>query len=623
MKKPTYFSKKNNANRDKGNTQNRVSNFSDRPRGKKQDYAKVNGGVFVYSKPISVGELSKAINVPTPAIIKFLFMQGKAVTINKILDDEMIGTVCLEFGYDFKKEEIVDATHFENLEIEDDPKDLVERPAVVTVMGHVDHGKTTLIDAIRSSHIVDTEAGGISQAIGAYQKEIHGKKITFIDTPGHAAFAEMRARGASVTDIVILIVAADDGVMPQTIEAIGHAKAAGVPMIVAINKMDKPGANPRRVKEELLQHEVVLEEYGGDVMSVEISAKKKEGIDDLLDMVLLKAEMLELKANPNRFAMGTVLEANLDKGEGPKATLLVQNGTLQSTDYVVVGEIYGKIRRMSNEFRQVLKVATPSTPVSVIGLSGVPNAGDRFMAFPTEKEAREIAEKRALEKKAQTQAGSAAMSLNDLNNLINAGKITDINCVVKADTDGSAQALKASLEKLSNDKVRVKVLLAQAGAISESDILLASASHAIIFGFNVRPDARVRAKAEEEHVELRLHRIIYELLDEMEDAMKGMVKAELVEKVTGQAEVRHLYKVSKVGTIAGSYVTSGVIKSGSKVRVLRDGVIVYEGALASLKRFKDDAKEVKEGYECGFTIENFNDIKEGDIVEGYEMVEKE
>ncbi|MEE3299166.1 MAG: translation initiation factor IF-2 [Candidatus Enteromonas sp.] len=623
MKKPTYFSKKNNANRDKGNTQNRVSNFSDRPRGKKQDYAKVNGGVFVYSKPISVGELSKAINVPTPAIIKFLFMQGKAVTINQILDDEMIGTVCLEFGYDFKKEEIVDATHFENLEIEDDPKDLVERPAVVTVMGHVDHGKTTLIDAIRSSHIVDTEAGGISQAIGAYQKEIHGKKITFIDTPGHAAFAEMRARGASVTDIVILIVAADDGVMPQTIEAIGHAKAAGVPMIVAINKMDKPGANPRRVKEELLQHEVVLEEYGGDVMSVEISAKKKEGIDDLLDMVLLKAEMLELKANPNRFAMGTVLEANLDKGEGPKATLLVQNGTLQSTDYVVVGEIYGKIRRMSNEFRQVLKVATPSTPVSVIGLSGVPNAGDRFMAFPTEKEAKEIAEKRALEKKAQTQAGSAAMSLNDLNNLINAGKITDINCVVKADTDGSAQALKASLEKLSNDKVRVKVLLAQAGAISESDILLASASHAIIFGFNVRPDARVRAKAEEEHVELRLHRIIYELLDEMEDAMKGMVKAELVEKVTGQAEVRHLYKVSKVGTIAGSYVTSGVIKAASKVRVLRDGVIVYEGALASLKRFKDDAKEVKEGYECGFTIENFNDIKEGDIVEGYEMVEKE
>jgi translation initiation factor IF-2 len=490
-------------------------------------------------------------------------------------------------------------------------------------MGHVDHGKTPLIDAIRSSHIAEGEAGGISQAIGAYQKEVHGKKITFIDTPGHAAFAEMRARGANVTDIVILIVAADDGVMPQTIEAIGHAKAAGAPIIVAINKIDIPGANPRKVKEELMAHDVILEEYGGDVMSCEISAKKKIGIDDLLDMVLLKAEMLELKANPNRYAMGTVLEANLDKGEGPKATLLVQNGTLQSTDYVVVGEIYGKIRRMSNEFRQVLKSAGPATPVSVIGLSGVPSAGDRFMAFPTEKEAKDIAERRALEKKQQTQAASAAMSLNDLNNLINAGKVVDINCVVKADTDGSAQALKQSLEKLSNDKVKIKVLLAQAGAISDSDVLLASASNALIFGFNVRPDARVRQKAAEEHVEIHLHRIIYELLDEMKDAMKGMVKAELVENVTGQAEVRHLYKLSKVGTIAGSYVQSGYIKNGSKVRIMRSGVIVYEGEIGSLKRFKDDAKEVKEGYECGLTIANFNDLKEGDVIEGYEMVEKE
>jgi translation initiation factor IF-2 len=617
MKKPQYHPKKNDA------PKNRVSNFSDRPHGRKQEYAKVNGGVFVYSKPISVSELSKAINVPVPAIIKTLFMQGKAVTINQILDDETIGTLCLEFNYDFKKEEIVDATHFENLEIKDDPSLLEERPPVVTVMGHVDHGKTTLIDAIRSSHIAEGEAGGISQAIGAYQKEVHGKKITFIDTPGHAAFAEMRARGANVTDIVILIVAADDGVMPQTIEAIGHAKAAGAPIIVAINKIDIPGANPRKVKEELMAHDVILEEYGGDVMSCEISAKKKIGIDDLLDMVLLKAEMLELKANPNRYAMGTVLEANLDKGEGPKATLLVQNGTLQSTDYVVVGEIYGKIRRMSNEFRQVLKSAGPATPVSVIGLSGVPSAGDRFMAFPTEKEAKDIAERRALEKKQQTQAASAAMSLNDLNNLINAGKVVDINCVVKADTDGSAQALKQSLEKLSNDKVKIKVLLAQAGAISDSDVLLASASNALIFGFNVRPDARVRQKAAEEHVEIHLHRIIYELLDEMKDAMKGMVKAELVENVTGQAEVRHLYKLSKVGTIAGSYVQSGYIKNGSKVRIMRSGVIVYEGEIGSLKRFKDDAKEVKEGYECGLTIANFNDLKEGDVIEGYEMVEKE
>ena len=619
MKKKQTYSKKDAGSKHP----QRVSNFQDRPRNGKGDFAKVNGGVFVYSKPLTVAELSKAINVPAPKIITFLFLQGSSVTINQLLDDEAIGTICLEFGYDFHKEEAVDATHFEDIKIEDDPKDLEPRPCVVTIMGHVDHGKTTLIDAIRSSHIVDTEAGGISQEIGAYQKEIHGQKITFIDTPGHAAFTAMRARGASVTDLVVLVVAADDGVMPQTLEAIDHAKAAGCPIIVAINKMDMPGANPSRVKEQLMAHDVIAEEYGGDVMMAEISAKTGKGIDDLLDMILLKAEMLELKANPKRYASGTVLEASLDKGEGPKATLLVQNGTLSNSDYVVVGEIYGKVRRMTNEYKKVLKSAGPSTPVSVIGLSGVPGAGDRFMAFPEERQAKEIAEKRALEKKAQTQAGSAAMSLNDLNNLINAGKITDINCVVKADTDGSAQALKASLEKLSNDKVRVKVLLAQAGAISESDILLASASHAIIFGFNVRPDARVRAKAEEEHVELRLHRIIYELLDEMEDAMKGMVKAELVEKVTGQAEVRHLYKVSKVGTIAGSYVTSGVIKAASKVRVLRDGVIVYEGALASLKRFKDDAKEVKEGYECGFTIENFNDIKEGDIVEGYEMVEKE
>lgn len=616
----------NNKHFDKKNTNkpnnSRVSNFSEHAHKGKADYAKVNGGVFVYTKPLSVGELSKAINVPVPAIIKFLFMQGKNVTLNQVLNDDMIGEVCLEFNYDFKKEKVVDATHFEDLEIEDDPSLLEERPAVVTIMGHVDHGKTTLIDAIRSSHIVDTEAGGISQAIGAYQKEIHGKKITFIDTPGHAAFAEMRARGASVTDIVVLVVAADDGVMPQTIEAIGHAKAAGVPIIVAINKMDVPGANPRRVKEELLQHEVVLEDYGGDVMSVEISAKQKKGIDDLLDMIILKAEMCELKANPKRYAIGTVLEANLDKGEGPKATLLVQNGTLQATDYVVVGDIYGKIRRMTNEFRQVLKVATPSTPVSVIGLSGVPNAGDRFMAFPSEKQAKEIAEQRALEKKSQSQI-SAAMTLNDLNNLVNAGNVTDINVIVKADTDGSAQALKASLEKLSNDKIRVKVLLAQAGAISESDVLLASASHALIYGFNVRPDARVRAKADEEKVEIRLHRIIYELLDEMTAAMKGAVKVELVEKVTGQAEIRHIYKISKIGTVAGSYVTMGSIKNGSKMRLLRAGVVVYEGELASLKRFKDDAKEVAEGFECGITVANFNDLKEGDIVETYEMVEKQ
>lgn len=619
MKKQQFHSKKNNVPQKNA----RTANFSDRPGPKKAEYAKVNGGVFVYSKPLSVGDLSKAINVPTPAIIKYLFMQGKMVTVNQVLDDDTIGELCLEFGYDFKKEKVVDAEHFEDIEINDDESLLKERPAVVTVMGHVDHGKTTLIDAIRNSHVADSEAGGISQAIGAYQKEINGRKVTFIDTPGHAAFAEMRARGASVTDIVVLIVAADDGVMPQTIEAIGHAQAAGVPIIVAVNKIDKPGNDPRRVKEELLAHEVVVEEYGGDVMCCEISAKTGQGIDELLEAILLRAELLELKANPDRYAIGTVLEANLDKGEGPKATLLVQNGTLYATDYVVVGEIYGKVRRMTNEYRAVLKSADPATPVSVIGLSAVPSAGDRFMAFPTERQAKEVAEKRALAKKEAARAGTAAMSLADLNNLVNAGKVTDINVVVKADTDGSAQALKASLEKLSNDKIKVKVLLAQAGAISDNDVLLASASGALIYGFNVRPDARVRAKAAEEHVEVRLHRIIYELLDEMRDVMKGMVKVEKVEEVIGTAEIRHIYKISGVGTIAGSYVTSGHLEAKAKVRVLRSGVIVYEGELGSLKRFKDDVKEVKEGYECGFSILNFNDIKENDVVEAYKMVEKE
>ncbi|MCI2111209.1 MAG: translation initiation factor IF-2 [Bacilli bacterium] len=617
MKKKKYFSKKKRVQQQK-----RVRNFVERPSGRKEEYAKVNGGVFVYSKPLSVADLSKAINVPVPAIIKFLFMQGKAVTINQLLDDETIGTICLEFNYDFKKEAVVDEEHFDQLEIHDDPKDLVERAPVVTVMGHVDHGKTTLIDAIRHSDVASHEAGGISQAIGAYQKEYKGKKITIIDTPGHAAFTAMRARGASVTDIVVLVVAADDGVMPQTIEAINHAKAAKSAIIVAVNKMDKPGADPQRVKEQLMQHGVIAEEYGGDVICVNISAKTGKGIDDLLEAILMKSEMLELKANPNRYAIGTVLEANLDKGEGPKATLLVQNGTLGNSDYVVVGDIYGKIRRMVNEYGQVIHSAAPSCPVSVTGLSSVPTAGDRFMAFPSEKEAKSIAEKRALANKEKQRGANAAMNLDDLNNLINAGKIQDINVIVKADTDGSAQALKASLEKLSNDKVHIKVIEAEAGAISDNDVLLASASHAIVYGFNIRPDARIRQKAEEEHVEIRLHKIIYELLDEMSNAMKGLYKAEMVENVTGQAEIRHIYKITHVGTIAGSYVTSGLIEADSKVRLIRDGLVVYDGKLASLKRFKDDVKEVKQGYECGLSIANFNDIKEGDLVEGYALVEK-
>ena len=594
---------------------------------KKQSFSnlnKVNNGVFVFTKSLTVGELAKELNINASDIIKKLFLQKKLVTINNYLDDETIGEICLEFGYDFKKQEIVNEEDFEKAEIQDKEEDLVERPAVVTIMGHVDHGKTTLIDAIRNSNLAAAEYGGISQEIGAYQKVINGKKITFIDTPGHEAFSAMRARGASVTDIVILVVAADDGVMPQTIEAIDHAKAANVPIIVAVNKMDVPGANPDKVLNGLMQHDVIAEKFGGDVLTCEISAKKKQNIDELLEDVLLQAEMLQLKANPKRYAIGTVLEAELDKGEGPKATLLVQNGTLFASDYVVVGTAYGKVRRMTNEHKQVIKEAGPGTPLSVIGLSEVPAAGDRFMAFPTEKQAKDIAEKRKLKKVEEERAkGNGVNSLDDLYSKINEGQLAQINIVLKADSTGSAEAVKASLEKLNNDQVKVNVIRSAAGAITESDILLAGASNAIIYGFNVRPSAMIRKKAEEEKVEIRLHRIIYALTEEMEDAIKGQMKKVEVEKVTGQAEVRNVFKVSKVGQIAGCMVTDAVIKSTNKVRILRDGAIIYEGEIESLKRFKDDAKEVKQGFECGIKIKNFNDISVGDIIEGYEMVEQD
>ena len=582
---------------------------------------KVNGGVFIYTGAISTGELSKSLNVPVGDIIKFLFLQGKMITINTILDDDLIGLVCLEFGYDFQKKHIVAAENFEEVEINDDPSKLKPRPPVVTIMGHVDHGKTTLIDAIRNSNLVAGEVGGISQEIGAYQKEIKGQKITFIDTPGHEAFTEMRSRGASVTDIVVLVVAADDGVMPQTIEAIDHAKSAGVPIIVAINKMDKPGAEPDRVKNELMAHEIVAEDYGGDVICVEISAKQKKNIDALLEAILLVSEMKELKANPDRYAMGTVLEAKLDKNEGPKATLLIQNGTLKEGDFLVVGTSYGKARRMTNEFKKVLNIATPSTPVSVIGLADVPEAGDRFMAFAEESEAKAIALKRKQLKEAKEKSKSSAASLEDLFALASQGEVQTINVIIKADSTGSAEAVKGSLEKLNNDQVKINVIRATSGAITESDVLLASASKAIIYGFNVRPDSRTRSKAMEEKVEIRLHNIIYALIEEIEAAMKGMLKKELVESVTGQAEIRKLFKVSKLGTIAGCMVVDGSIKANSPIRVIRDGIVVFEGKLASLQREKDQAKEVKAGFECGMLIENFNDIKEGDIIEGYEMVE--
>jgi len=585
-------------------------------------HAKVNGGVFVYAGPITTAELAKNLNIQVSDIIKFLFMQKKMVTINTVLDDEIIGLVCLEFGYDFEKKVIVAAENFEDLEIKDDPSKLKTRPAVVTIMGHVDHGKTTLIDAIRNSNLVDDEVGGISQEIGAYQKECKGQKITFIDTPGHEAFTAMRARGAGVTDIVVLVVAADDGVMPQTVEAIDHAKAAKVPVIVAINKMDKAGADPDRVKNELMQHDIIAEDYGGDVICVEISAKQKKGIDNLLESIILVAEMKELKANPDRYAMGTVLEAKLDKNEGPKATLLVQNGTLKEGDYLVVGTSYGKARRMTNEYKKILNIAAPSTPVSVIGLGEVPQAGDRFMAFPTESEARVIAEKRRLAKEAKDRNSTSAASLEDLFNQAKEGKIQNLNIIIKADSTGSAEAVKGSLEKLTTDDIRINIVRATSGAITESDVLLASASNAIIYGFNVRPDARTKAKAEEEHIEIRLHRIIYALIEEIQAAMKGMLAPTMVESVLGQAEIRQIFKVSKIGNIAGCMVTDGLIKANSSVRLIRDGIVVYEGKLGSLQRGKDIAKEVKSGFECGMTIENYNDIKEGDIIEAYENVEE-
>lgn len=601
----------------------RRSNIPNGGYNKKQENVKVNNGVFVYNRALTVGELANELKINAAEIIKFLFLNKKMVTINQTLDDETIGLICLQFGYDFRKEKLVSEENFEEMEIVDKPEDLKSRAPIVTIMGHVDHGKTTLIDAIRNSRLVDSEVGGISQAIGAYQKEIDGHKITFLDTPGHEAFTAMRSRGAAVTDIVVLVVAADDGVMPQTIEAIDHAKAAGVPIIVAINKIDKDGANVERIKSELMNYDIIPEEYGGDTICCEISAKKNIGIKELLEAIIVVSEMLELKANPDRYAIGTVIEAKLDKGEGPKATLLVQNGSLTTQDYVVVGTAYGKIRRMTNEYKKIVKVASPSTPVSVIGLSEVPNAGDHFMAFPTEKQAKEIAFKRQLIKKQEEQNASGGMTLDDLYNRIHEGETQIVNLIVKADTTGSAEAIKSSLVKLCNEQVKLNIIHCTAGAITDSDIMLASASGAIIYGFNVRPSSLISQKAEQQKVEIRLYRIIYDLLNEMEAAMKGMLKKEIVERVTGQAEVRSLIKISKIGTVAGCYVTSGSIKANSLIRLIRDGIIVYEGKIKSLKRFKDDAKEVKEGFECGINIENFNDIRENDIIEGYEMVEKE
>ena len=601
---------------------NRVSNVPSFDRNKKNSgpQTKVNGGVFKYVGDVTVGELAKKLNLNSSDIIKFLFMNKKAmVTINQTLSDDLIAEVCINYRYDFQKEEVVDKENFEDIKIEDDEKDLQERPPVVVVMGHVDHGKTTLIDTIRDSHVAEGEAGLITQQIGAYQKEIQGKKITFLDTPGHEAFTAMRARGAAITDIALIVVAADDGVMPQTVEAINHAKAAGVTIIVVINKIDKPTANVDRVKDELAQYDLIPEEWGGDTIFREISAKKKIGIDELLETILVVAELKELKANPHRYALGTVIEASLDKNEGPKATLLVQNGTLKVGDSVVVGNYYCKVRRMVNEYRQNVKQALPSTPVVVTGIEDVPTAGDSFMAFVDEKTAREISEARKLKARNKSLNKNNITSLDEIFNQIKEGELKNINIILKADLQGSVEAIKSSLEKIQVDGVKINVIHAAAGAITESDIVLASASNALVYGFNVRPDAKVRQKANEEKVEIHLHSIIYALIEEIESAMKGLMKPIEKEVVIGQAEVRSIFKASKVGTIAGCYVTDGCLKRDCLIRLIRDGVVIYTGKISSLKRFKDDASVVKKDFECGLTIENYNDEKEYDIIEAYEI----
>ena len=601
------------------NKSERIENIvsSKQQEGKK---IRIDNNSLTYSGSISVGELATALNIKASDIIKKYFFKGLMLTINSPLDDNIIAEICIENNLDFNKEEKLSNDNFEDLfRIKENPADLVERAPVVTVMGHVDHGKTTLIDAIRNSRLVDSEFGGISQEIGAYQKEINGKKITFIDTPGHEAFTAMRSRGASVTDIVVLIVAADDGVMPQTIEAIDHAKAANVPIIVAINKIDAPGANSEKVISELMKYNIIPEKYGGENIFCEISAKKNIGIDNLLENILLEAEMLELKANPNRYALGTVLEARLDKGEGPKATFLIQNGTLKVGDYVIVGTTYGKIRRMSDDLNRIVSEVLPSTPVSVIGLNEVPVAGDRFVALSDEKIAKDIANFRKLKKDEENRKSSITTSITDEEG----NEIKNINIIIKANSTGAAEAVKSSVLKLNIPGTKINIIRAFAGAITESDVLLANASKAIIYGFNVRPDANVRNKAIEEKVEIRLHRIIYALIEELEATLKGMRKKKEVEQYLGQAEVRQTFKASKIGTIAGCYVIDGEITSTSLIRVLRDGSEIYNGKLAGLRRFKDDVKEVKQGFECGISILNFNDIHEGDIIEAYKMIEEE
>ena len=578
-----------------------------------------NDNIILYKEGMSVSEFANLLNVNPTEIVKKLIGLGLMLGVNNPIDYDTAEIIALEYNKELKSEEKGDITNFEEFEIVDKAEDLVERPPVVTIMGHVDHGKTTLLDTIRNANVVSGEAGGITQHIGAYQVTHNGKKITFIDTPGHAAFTEMRARGAAVTDIVIIIVAADDGVMPQTKEAVDHAKAAGVPIIVAVNKIDKPEANPERVMTGLTECGLTPEEWGGDTLFVKISAKNGVGIEELLENILLISEMQELKANPNRYALGSVIESRLDKNIGSVSTLLIQNGTLRIGDPIVVGTTFGKIRTLKNDRNQDLVEALPATPVTITGLNGVPAAGDRFMAFETEKEARSIAEQRTLNEKEKSNKGNT-VSLDDLFSKIQSGD-KEINVVLKTDVKGSEEAVKNSLLKIDVEGAKINVIRSGVGTITESDVVLAHASNAIIIGFNVRPSTKTTEVAKEYSVDIRLHNIIYKVVEEMEAAMKGMLDPEYEEKITGHAEIRKIFKFSKVGNIAGSYVVDGVIKIDNQARLVRDGIVIYDGKIASIQREKNQAKEVKQGFECGITLENYSDIKENDIIECYENVE--
>ena len=627
-----------NSNNKGGNTQNNKGGYQQRRKpgingGKRRTHRPAPQPVvqkelpekITFYESLSVAELAKKLHREPSEIIKKLFMLGVMATINQELDKDAIELICADYGVDVEEEIRIDKTdldtYFDDTIIEVDENALEERPAVVTIMGHVDHGKTTLLDSIRNTKVTAGEAGGITQHIGAYQVSEGDKKITFLDTPGHAAFTTMRARGASVTDIAIIVVAADDGVMPQTVEAINHAKAAEVPIIVAVNKMDKPSANPDRVQQELTEHGLVPEAWGGETIFVPISALKGEGIDELLEMILLTAEVGELKANPTRSAIGTVIEAQLDKGRGAVATLLVQDGTLRVGDPIVVGHAYGRVRAMVNDLGRRIKTAGPSTPVEITGLNEVPQAGDRFVVFEDEKTARQVGESRSMTAIQASRSEKQRITLDNLFEQMSQGEVKELNLIVKADVQGTVEAMASSLMKIDVEGVNVKIIHTGAGAITESDISLAAASNAIVIGFNVRPDTNAKRAADEEGVDIRLHRIIYKVIEEIEQAMKGMLDPEFEEKIVGQAEVRQTIKVSKVGTIAGSYVIEGKIVRDAGVRIISENVVIFEGELDSLKRFKDDAKEVAKGYECGITIKNYNDIKEGDIIEAFVMEE--